>query len=92
MSSISDCNIVRMLDCYSVEKGKVNHHSIQELHTNIVMEYMPSTLLGLFRQHRKDKTIMTELDRQIYCFQLFKGFSYLHVTSLLSVEFEYMSP
>lgn len=56
------------------------------------MEYLPDSLLSVFRQCRKDPQRMSPLLRKIYIFQMFKAFAYLHVPTSFTSETQNLPP
>lgn len=49
------------------------------------MEHMPDSLHNILRSLRRDKKQMSDIDRKIYIFQIFKAFAYLQVLKVYKV-------
>lgn len=73
MRSISHANIVPMRHCFYSNGDRPD-----ELYLNLVLEFMPDTVLRFLRMFAKQKEYMPVIYVKVFMYQLFRALAYLH--------------
>ena len=71
MRKLDHCNIIQLLYFF---KDKV--------YLNLVLDFVPETMYGVIRQHRKNKQTVPSLCIKLYMYQLFRSLAYIHANGV----------
>ena len=71
MRKLDHCNIIQLLYFFK-----------DEVYLYLVLDFVPETMYGLIRRHRKNKQTVPSLCIKLYMYQLFRSLAYIHANGV----------
>ena len=71
MRKLDHCNIIQLLYFFK-----------DEVYLNLVLDFVPETMHGLIRRHRRNKQTVPSLCIKLYMYQLFRSLAYIHANGV----------